>query len=138
MDQRISLVTLAVGDVERSRAFYVDRLGWKPEVFVPGEVLMIRVGEKLLFSLWDRAHFEAEVGEIGAPTGVPPLTLAHNVATPAEVDEVLRTARTAGAEPVSAAEQREWGGYSGYFADPDGYRWEVACAPGPIGEVVLP
>ncbi|HEY0890107.1 MAG TPA: VOC family protein [Nocardioides sp.] len=138
MDQRISFVTLAVGDVERSRGFYVDRLGWQPEVFVPGEVLMLRAGERLVLSLWDRAHFEAEVGEIGAPSGVPPVTLAHNVATPAEVDEVLATAREAGAEPVSAGQQREWGGYTGYFADPDGYRWEVAYNPGPIGQVVLP
>lgn len=138
MDQRISLVTLAVRDLDASRAFYLDGLGWTAMVDVPGEVLMIRVGEHLLLSLWDRAHFEAEVGPIGETTGVPPVTLAHNVATVAEVDGVLLGAREAGADPVTAGEQREWGGYSGYFADPDGYRWEVAYAPGPIAEVVLP
>jgi uncharacterized protein len=140
MDQRISFVTLAVRDVARSRAFYVDGLGWSTEMFVPGEVLMIRVGEHVVLSLWDREHFEAEVGRIDGDGsgGVPPMTLAHNVATTEEVDDVLATARRIGADPVRAGVQREWGGYTGYFADPDGYHWEVAYNPGPIGELVLP
>ena len=66
------------------------------------------------------------------------ITLAHNVPTRAEVDAVLATARAAGADPVTDALEREWGGYTGYFGDPDGYRWEVAVNPGPIGQVVLP
>jgi catechol 2,3-dioxygenase-like lactoylglutathione lyase family enzyme len=139
MDQRISLITLAVRDVAASRAFYCDRLGWEEFLFVPGDVCMIRTGDHLLFSLWDETHFEAEIGQpIRRGEGVAPLTLAHNVVTRTEVDEVLETARAAGADPVSAAVEREWGGYSGYFADPDGYRWEVAYAPGEIAEVVLP
>ena len=138
MDQRISFVSLAVRDVARSRAFYVDGLGWTEEMHVPGEVLMIRVGEHVVLSLWDRAHFEAEVGRIGDGGGVPPVTIAHNVPTPAEVDDVLALARRVGADPVSDGQQRDWGGYTGYFADPDGYRWEVAHNPGPIGELVLP
>ncbi|MCA1481909.1 VOC family protein, partial [Bradyrhizobium sp. NBAIM08] len=64
MDQRISFITLAVADLDRARAFYVDGLGWKPEVFVPGEVLMIRAGERLMLSLWSEEGFEAEVGPI--------------------------------------------------------------------------
>ncbi|MCL8026529.1 VOC family protein [Nocardioides bruguierae] len=139
MDQRISFVTLAVADVEASRRFYVDGLGWEPELLVPGEVLMLRAGERLVLSLWDAAAFTAEVGE--APRsgpGVSPITLAHNVATPAEVDAVLAEARAAGADPVADGVAREWGGYSGYFADPDGFRWEVAHNPGPIGLSVLP
>ena len=138
MDQRISLVTLAVADLDASRRFYVDRLGWEAFVDVPGEVLMFRVGEHLVLSLWDRGEFEAEVGPIRTGTGLAPITLAHNLATPDEVDTVLETARRAGADPVQAAVPREWGGYSGYFADPDGYRWEIAHAPGPIGEMVVP
>jgi predicted lactoylglutathione lyase len=138
MDQRISFVSLAVRDVARSRAFYVDGLGWTEEMHVPGEVLMIQVGEHVVLSLWDRAHFEAEVGTIGDGGGVPPVTIAHNVPTPAEVDDVLALARRVGADPVSDGQQRDWGGYTGYFADPDGYRWEVAHNPGPIGELVLP
>ena len=138
MDQRISFVTLAVRDVAASRAFYVDGLGWQPALDVPGEVLMIRVGEHVVLSLWDQAQFEAEVGPIAHGEGVAPLTLAHNVPTREEVDAVLDLARSAGADPVTAPVDRDWGGTTGYFRDPDGYSWEVAFNPGPIGQVVLP
>lgn len=137
MEQRISLVTLAVADVGRSKRFYVGGLGWQPELEAPG-VVMIKAGEHLLFSLWTAAEFEEEVGPITRGPGVAPLTLAHNVGSKAEVDTVLQTARTAGAEPVSAAVERSWGGYSGYFGDPDGYRWEIAWAPGQVNAVVVP
>ena len=137
MDPRISFVTLAAGDLAATRAFYVDGLGWTPELDVPGEVVMVLVGEHLILSLWDEAHFEAEVGRIGRGDGVPPFTLAHNVATREEVDTVLDEARAAGAE-VGEAVEREWGGYTGYFAGPDGVRWEIAWNPGPIGQLVLP
>jgi predicted lactoylglutathione lyase len=137
MDQRISFVTLAVRDLGATRAFYVDGLGWRPELEAP-DVLMIRAGERLVLSLWDRAGFEAEVGPIAAGDGLVPITLAHNVPTREEVDEVLETARRAGAPQVGEPQEREWGGYTGYFADPDGFRWEIAWNPGPIGQVVLP
>jgi catechol 2,3-dioxygenase-like lactoylglutathione lyase family enzyme len=138
VDQRISFVTLAVRDLDATRAFYVEGLGWTPSMDVPGEVLMIQVGEHVVLSLWDEAAFEAEVGRIGRGDGVAPITLAHNVPTREEVDAVLATARAAGADPVTDAVERDWGGYTGYFGDPDGYRWEIAVNPGPIGEVVLP
>ncbi|KQT94006.1 glyoxalase [Marmoricola sp. Leaf446] len=137
MDQRISFVTLAVEDVERSRAFYVDGLGWEPELLVPGEVLMLRAGERLVLSLWSLAEFEAEVGAVRRGEGVSPITLAHNVATEPEVDEVLALARSLGAT-VAGPQHRAWGGYTGYFADPDGFRWEIATNPGEIGQLVLP
>jgi uncharacterized protein len=137
MDQRISHVTLAVRDLGATRAFYVDGLGWRPELEAP-DVLMILAGERLVLSLWDRAGFEAEVGPIVDGDGLVPITLAHNVPTRGEVDEVLETARRAGAPQVGDARGREWGGYTGYFADPDGFRWEVAWNPGPIGQAVLP
>ena len=141
MDQRISFLTLAVRDLEASRRFYVDGLGWTPDLEVEGDVVMIMAGERLVLSLWDREHFQAEVGRIAqGPTdgdGVAPFTISHNVATPEEVDAVLATARAAGADPVHEAVEREWGGYTGYFADPDGYRWEIATNPGPIGQKVL-
>lgn len=140
MDQRISFLTLAVGDLDATRRFYVDGLGWAPELDVPGEVLMFRAGEHLVLSLWDRAHFAAEVGEPTMPsaTGIAPITIAHNVATRDAVDAVLATARRAGADPVHDAVERDWGGYTGYFGDPDGYRWEIAYNPGEIGRLVLP
>ena len=138
MDQRNSFVTLAVRDLDATRAFYVDGLGWTPALDVPGEVLMIKAGERLVLSLWAEAGFEAEVGPIRRGPGLVPVTLSHNVRTNAEVDEILATARAAGADPVVAAVEREWGGYTGYFADPDGFRWEIATNPGPIGQEVLP
>ncbi len=139
MEPRLSFVTLAVPDLEAVRRFYIDGLGW-PVAFEDGQdVVMIRVGEHLVLSLWDQRGFEAEVG---APArsgpGVAPLTLAHNVATRAELDAVLATARAAGAVDVRPAEERGWGGYTGYFADPAGFLGEVAWNPGPLGRQVLP
>lgn len=138
MDPRISFVTLAVADLDASRRFYLGGLGWRAALDVPGEVIMIRVGEHLILSLWDEDEFEGEVGAIRGGPGVAPITLAHNVVTPAEVDAILDLARRAGSVDVSDGQERDWGGYTGYFADPDGFRWEVAYNPGGIGEVVLP
>jgi uncharacterized protein len=137
MDPRISFVTLSSRDLAATRRFYVDGLRWSPELDVPGEVVMIRAGEHLILSLWDEAHFEAEVGTVDRGDGVLPFTLAHNVATRGEVDAVLEEARSAGAD-VADARERDWGGYTGYFADPDGVRWEIAYNPGPVGMLVLP
>ncbi|MBC2933264.1 VOC family protein [Nocardioides sp. zg-1228] len=138
MDQRLSFITLVVGDLEVTRKFYVDGLGWEPELHEVGEVLMFRVADKVVLSLWAESFFVEEVGKTPTRGGVPPITLAHNLATRAGVDTVLEQARTAGAAHVREATEREWGGYSGYFADPDGFRWEVAYNPGAIGQSVLP
>ncbi|MFC0672985.1 VOC family protein [Brachybacterium hainanense] len=135
MEQRVSLITLAVADVERSRRFYVEGLSWSP-MFEDDEVVMLPVGEHLLLSLWSLEGFTAEVGEAPAP-GIAPIALAHNVATEAEVDIVLQQAAALGAV-VQPAQRREWGGYSGYFRDPDGFRWEIAMNPGETGAFVLP
>lgn len=137
MDARISFVTLVVRDLARSRAFYLEGLGWSAELDVPDEVVMVRAGEKLVLSLWQQDAAEAEIGPVDRGGGTLPFTLAHNVATPELVDAVLAEARAAGATHVADGVQRDWGGYSGYFADPDGFRWEVACNPGPIGQSVL-
>jgi catechol 2,3-dioxygenase-like lactoylglutathione lyase family enzyme len=137
VDQRISFITLAVRDLGAARTFYVDGLGWEPCFHQAGEVLMFEVGAKLILSLWDVDAFAAEVGQ--APGGgVPPITIAHNLATPDGVDRVLEQARNAGAAQVTGAVQRDWGGYSGYFVDPDGFRWEICHNPGEIGAKVLP
>lgn len=136
MDQRISLVTLPVADRDRSRAFYVDGLGWQP-VFDAADVLMFRVGERLVLSLWDRAGFEAEVGPLRAGEGHPPVALAHNVATEPEVDAIVERARATGAQ-VREPRRREWGGYSGYVFDPDGVPWEIAVNPGEAFDFLVP
>ena len=138
MDQRVSFITLVVTDLEATRKFYVEGLGWEPELHEVGEVLMFRVAEKVVLSLWSETFFVEEVGHQPARGGVPPITLAHNVATKRGVDTVLEQATVAGAREVGDAVEREWGGYTGYFADPDGFRWEVAYNPGEIGQSVLP
>jgi catechol 2,3-dioxygenase-like lactoylglutathione lyase family enzyme len=135
MEQRVSFITLAVSDLARTRAFYVDGLGWEP-MFSGDDVLMLPIGERLMLSLWSIEGFTAEIGEAPA-SGVAPITLAHNLATPAEVDAVLAEVALLGV-PVSAGRERAWGGYSGYFSDPDGFRWEVAVNPGETGDFVLP
>ncbi|RYC12971.1 VOC family protein [Nocardioides zhouii] len=138
MDQRVSFITLVVSDLDATRKFYVGGLGWEPELDMPGEVLMFRVAEKVVLSMWVESGFVEEVGHAPARGGVPPITLSHNLATTQGVDTVLEQARIAGATRVGAGVQREWGGYSGYFADPDGFRWEVAYNPQEIGQSVLP
>ena len=136
MDSRLSFVTLIVRDIAASRKFYVDGLGWEPELAAP-EVLMFKVADRVVLSLWDVDAAAAELGTTPSMGGVPPVTLAHNLRTKEGVDRVLETARISGAQ-VWDAQEREWGGYSGYFADPDGYRWEICYNPGPIGASVLP
>jgi catechol 2,3-dioxygenase-like lactoylglutathione lyase family enzyme len=137
MEARVSFVTLVVRDLAATRDFYVAGLGWSAELDVPGEVLMIRVADKVVLSLWQESAAVDELGPIGRGEGALPFTLAHNVSSPEEVDQVLATARAAGADVVGEPVAREWGGYSGYFTDPDGFRWEVAHNPGPIGASVL-
>jgi catechol 2,3-dioxygenase-like lactoylglutathione lyase family enzyme len=111
MDPRLSFVTLVVRDLVRSRAFYIGGLGWPVEFESPDEVVMVRVAEKVVLSLWQEAAAVGELGPIGRPEGAPPMTLAHNVATPSDVDRVLAEARAAGATVAAEAVAREWGGY---------------------------
>lgn len=136
MDQRLTFVTLAVRDLPGARAFYVDGLGWAPSFEVAGEVLFLPMSPTLVLSLWDAEQFEDEAGPAGL-AATAPITLAHNVPSPEAVDQVLADAVAAGATLLRPASRRDWGGYSGYFADPEGYRWEVAHNPGPIGVALM-
>lgn len=127
MQQRISLITLGVADLERAVAFY-RALGWElHEASVPGEVAFYQAGGMAL-ALWSRAALaeDSRVTDGGRWGGV---TLAHNVAEPAEVDAVLRAARDAGGVIGRDGAPTAWGGYSGVFLDPDGHPWEVAVNP---------
>lgn len=136
VEPRVNFVTLVVRDLDRARRFYLDGLGW-PAAFSDGnEVVMVQVGPKLVLSLWAEPAAAVELGPV-VRGGTLPFTLAHNVASAAEVDAVLATAAGAGAA-ASPAVERAWGGYSGYFTDPDGFRWEVAWNPHPIGDLRLP
>lgn len=128
MDPRVTVVTLGVADVERTRRFYADGLGWPVRLLAPGEVVMLDVAPGFVLSFWDLAHMRAEIGAVGAAADAP-VTLAHNVDGPDAVRTVLDEAVAAGATLVAAGRARDWGGFSGYFADPDGHRWEVAHNP---------
>jgi uncharacterized protein len=135
MQPRVNFITLVVSDLARARSFYAERLGW-PLAFDNDVVCMVHVGPKLVLSLWSEAGAREEIGEV-TRGGTLPFTLAHNVASSAEVDLALEAARAAGAA-VSRGQTRRWGGYSGYFVDPDGFRWEVAWNPHPIGDMTVP
>jgi catechol 2,3-dioxygenase-like lactoylglutathione lyase family enzyme len=127
MEQRISLITLGVTDLVRSRRFYEQGLGWRPG-FVSDEVVFFQAGG-LVLALFSRAALAADAGLPGIERGGDGIALAHNVRTRAEVDAVLAEAAAAGAAILRPAEDAAWGGYSGYFADPDGHPWEVAWNP---------
>lgn len=131
MEQRVSLVTLGVTDVGRARAFY-EALGWtgrSPD----GEVVFFQAGG-LILALWDRAK-PAEDSVTADGGGCGGVTLAYNVKSPGQVDQVIAEARSAGATIGREGAPTFWGGYSGIFIDPDGHPWEVAHNPGwPISE----
>ncbi len=127
MDQRISLVTLGVSDVDRAREFYAA-IGWTDHETPDGEVVFFPV-PGFIVALWARDKLAADsaVTDVGGWGGV---TLAHCVRSPAEVDSILEAAQAAGATIGRAAAETFWGGYSGIFIDPDGHPWEIAHNPG--------
>lgn len=127
MQQRVSLITLGVADLERSIAFYRD-LGWQPHAAsVAGEVAFYQSGG-MVVALWSWRSLAADSG-VDDRGGWGGVTLAHNVRTPAEVDEILAAACAAGARLARGGSPTEWGGYSGVFVDPDGHPWEIAVNP---------
>lgn len=125
MDQRVSLVTLGVTDLDRARAFY-ERIGWTAAPSPPS-VVFFQAGCMVL-ALWDRAELaqDSATTDAGGWGGV---TLAHNVASPEAVDAVIGEARGAGATIGREPAATFWGGYSGVFLDPDGHPWEIAHNP---------
>ncbi|MEQ8177772.1 MAG: VOC family protein [Amphiplicatus sp.] len=130
MEQRISLVTLGVTDLARSRRFY-EELGWRPLDGPEGVVFFQLQG--MMFALWSRDELAKDAGLSPTPAkagGFSGLALAYNARERADVDAVMKEAQKAGGEMLKPAADTFWGGYSGYFADPDGHLWEVAWNPG--------
>lgn len=125
MEQRLSLVTLGVHDLDRARAFY-DALGWQPAAS-PEEVVFYQLGGVVL-ALWERTALEADSG-VTDGGGWGGVTLAHNVGSREDVDGVLAQARAAGGTVAREGAATFWGGYSGVFIDPEGHPWEVAHNP---------
>ena len=126
MEQRLSLVTLGVGDIARSRRFY-EKLGWKRGNRDDGVVFFQLPG--MILALWSRAAL-AEDARVKDGGGFGGVALAYNARSRADADAVLAEAKAAGATILKPAQDAFWGGYSGYFADPDGHVWEVAWNPG--------
>lgn len=126
MESRISLITLGVADLSRSRAFY-EALGWHgTEV---EETYFVQIGGSA-FVLWSRAKLAADAGVTDdTQSGFGGIALAYNARSRDEVDAILDDARSAGATVTKPAAETFYGGYAGYFADPDGHLWEIAHNP---------
>lgn len=138
--QRVTLITLGVDDLARSRAFYAA-LGWREAPGGTDSVVFFQMQGAAL-GLFGRAELAADQGRPGAHLGTGAITLAQNFATEAEVDAAFDAALAAGAAPLKRPKGVFWGGYSGYWADPDGHVWEVAMNPfwtlAPDGSLTLP
>ncbi|MGA0611528.1 VOC family protein [Caldimonas sp. KR1-144] len=134
MQARITLITLGVDDLERAVAFYRDGLGFAtPGIvgteFEHGAVAFFDLAGGLKLALWPRASLAADTGLALGPRSSTEFSIAHNVDTQEQVDAVMLEARRAGARTVKPAAPTAWGGYAGYFEDPDGHLWEVAHNP---------
>ena len=127
MEQRVSLITLGVTDLQRSREFY-ERLGWRRSMANTEGVVFFQTGGMAL-ALYPRHELAKDANVAADGHGFSGITLAYNGRTRAEVDSVLNQAAAAGAKIVKPAQEAFWGGYSGYFSDPDGFLWEVAWNP---------
>ena len=127
MDQRISLITLGVTNLDRSRNFY-ERLGWRRSMAEAEGVVFFQAGG-MVFSLFPREELAKDATISPDGSGFQGISLAYNARTREEVNAVLDEAVAAGATLLKPAQQAFWGGYSGYFSDPDGFLWEVAWNP---------
>jgi catechol 2,3-dioxygenase-like lactoylglutathione lyase family enzyme len=126
MEQRLSLITLGISDLDRARSFY-EALGWKTGAKEGDDVVFFQAGG-MVVALWGREKL-AEDSAVEAGSGWGGITLAYNTRSPKEVDEVIEEARAAGATIGREPGETFWGGYSAVFIDPDGYPWEVAHNP---------
>ena len=134
MQPRITVITIGVDDLERAVSFYRDGLGLKTEgivgqQFEHGAVAFFTLQSGLRLAVWPRASIAHDTGLPVTPPSATEMTLGHNVNSREAVDEVMREAERAGATIVKPAHETFWGGYSGYFQDPDGHLWEVAWNP---------
>lgn len=127
MEPRISLITLGVSDLERATRFYEECLGL-PRIKTPPSVTFFELGKTWL-ALWSWESLAADAGLPSAGSGFRGFALAHNMRSPAEVDALLDRVAAYGAKVTKKGQPTDWGGYSGYFTDLDGFVWEVAHNP---------
>jgi uncharacterized glyoxalase superfamily protein PhnB len=135
MKPHITLLTLCVDDLERSVAFYKDGLGFATKGIIGreienGAVAFFNLESGLKLALWPRASLAADTGLPRHAPSATEFSIGHNVASDAEVDAVMSLAERAGAKIIKPAQKTFYGGYAGYFQDPDGHLWEVAHVPG--------
>lgn len=128
MEQRLTAVTLGVADLQRARRFYEKGLGWSASLTSNKDVVFFQANG-LVIALWGRAHLAKDANLIDEGGGFSGIALAHNARSREEVDAVLSKAGHAGARVLKPGQETFWGGYAGYFADPDGHMWEVAWNP---------
>ena len=128
MEQRLTAVTLGVADLQRARRFYEKGLGWSASL-TGGEDVVFFQANGLVIALWGRANLAKDANLIDDGGGFSGIALAHNARSREQVDAVLAKAGQAGARILKPGQETFWGGYAGYFADPDGHMWEVAWNP---------
>jgi catechol 2,3-dioxygenase-like lactoylglutathione lyase family enzyme len=134
MKARIKVITLGVSDLEKALVFYRDGLGLPTQgiigtEFEDGAVVFFNMNDDLILALYPRAALAKDAGVTMGPTSASELSIGHIVGSRQEVDAIMRQAQSAGAHVTDAARDRFWGGYSGYFQDPDGHLWEIAWNP---------
>lgn len=134
MQPRITVVTIGVDDLDRALRFYRDGLGLKTEgiigkEFEYGAVAFFELQAGVKLAIWPRASIAHDTGLPVSGPAPTELTLGHNVASKAEVDEAMEQAKQSGAVIVKPAHDTFWGGYAGYFQDPDGHVWEIVWNP---------
>lgn len=129
MKAKISLITLGVNNPEESSRFYRDGLGFRTHNYKEGDGVVFFKMEGTWLALYPREKLAEDANVSAVGSGFSGITIAHNVATKEEVDQVFELAVAAGGKAVKKPQDAFWGGYSGYFADLDGYLWEVAYNP---------
>lgn len=127
MDQHLHIITLGVLDFESSKKFYAEMLGWK--ISSEQEDIAFFQAGGVVLALYPREALAEDALTSVVGSGFAGITLAHNVRSEADVDEIIRDLRSKGVRIVKEPQKVFWGGYSSYFADPDGYLWEVAYNP---------
>ncbi len=128
MDQHLHIVTLGVSDLKRSRDFYSQTLGWKPSSASNEGIVFFQAGSAVL-ALFPREELAKDALVFSKGSGFAGFTLAYNAQSETEVDEIIRDLKAKGVKILKEPQKVFWGGYSSYFADPDGNCWEVAYNP---------
>ena len=128
MEQRLTFITLGVNNLEVSRTFYEKVFGWKPDPSSSGDVVFFKLNG-IMLSLFPREELANDAGVSSKGSGFKPFSLAYNVRSEKEVDEIVADLKSKGVVVLKSPQKAFWGGYTSYVADPDGNLWEIAYNP---------